>query len=162
METQVTELLTNYGPVAGIWLDGEGELKSYAKKLGISHEAMAKRCGLDKLYAKIRSIQPQCLISYKKGIEGSEDFGAPEHSTHGLEGSGKLLEICSTIQKGSWGYSKYTTKFRTADDIMSQLAEYAKIPANLNLNTGPKGDGSFVQEEIDVLREVGRRRAAQI
>lgn len=35
MERQITELLTQYGPVAGIWLDGEGVLKRYAKVSGL-------------------------------------------------------------------------------------------------------------------------------
>lgn len=62
------ELLTNYGPIAGIWFDGIGE---------------CLRCPADfleagGLYAYIRDLQPQCLISFKTGFTGDEDFIAPE------------------------------------------------------------------------------------
>ena len=35
------------------------------------------------------------------------------------------------------------------------LDDAQKINANLLLNVGPKGDGSFPREDIEVLREVG-------
>ena len=55
---QIKELLTGYGPgpIAGIWLDGIG--------IPLSGDKSLYRC--PELYAMIRGIQPQALISYKK------------------------------------------------------------------------------------------------
>lgn len=37
------------------------------------------------------------------------------------------------------------------------LADAASMNANLLLNVGPKGDGSFPEEDISPLEEAGRR-----
>lgn len=160
MANQVTELLTNYGPVAGIWLDGEGVLKSYAKKSQRPLESIVKEMRIPELYAMIRKLQPNALVSYKKGIEGSEDILAPERKVFGLENSGKMLEICTTLQAHSWGYNKYTEHRKSITEVM-EIVEYCKKNnANLLMNTGPMGDGSLVAEEIELYREIGRRRRA--
>ncbi len=70
MKNQITELLTNYGPVAGIWLDGIGVLRSHTDRL--------EELRIQELYDHIHSLQPQTLVSYKQGLLGTEDFKAPE------------------------------------------------------------------------------------
>jgi len=157
MAAQVRELLSNYGPITGIWLDGEGVLKTYGRRTGDLEGVMAKM-KLSELYAMVREIQPNCLVSYKQGVEGSEDFLTPERASFGLDKLGKPLEINTTLQAHSWGYNKFTKHRKTADEIMELLAYCESLPANCCLNTGPMGDGSLVPEEVAVYREVGRRR----
>ncbi|MCP5111143.1 MAG: alpha-L-fucosidase, partial [bacterium] len=53
MDRQITELLTQYGPVAGIWLDGEGVLKSYARKVAGGLPRVNQMMKLPQLYAHI-------------------------------------------------------------------------------------------------------------
>lgn len=159
MANQVTELLTNYGPVAGIWLDGEGVLKTYAKKSKRPLAEIVDEMRLSELYAMIRKIQPNCLVSYKKGIEGSEDILAPERKLGKLKNSGKLLEICTTLQEHRWGYNKFSN--RKSIDEMMEIVNYSKQHnANLLINTGPMGDGSFVAKEVEIYREIARRSRA--
>ncbi|MBT4821948.1 MAG: hypothetical protein HN742_08765 [Lentisphaerae bacterium] len=67
-QTVLEELLTNYGPVAGIWFDGVGK----------RHKNPEQYTKLPEIYASIRELQPQCLISFKTGATGDEDFIAPE------------------------------------------------------------------------------------
>jgi alpha-L-fucosidase len=155
MDRQITELLTQYGPVAGIWLDGEGVPKSYAKKLEGGLKEAVNILQVNQLYAKIRKLQPQCLISYKKGLTGTEDFLTPERKTFGLNASDKPLEINTTLQAHSWGYNKYTKHRKTPAEIQKLLDMAAKVPANVCLNSGPMGDGSIVKEEADTLRALG-------
>jgi alpha-L-fucosidase len=64
----LTELLTQYGPIAGIWFDGVGRY----------YERPDRFEGLSRLYQHIRTLQPSCLISFKTGATGDEDFIAPE------------------------------------------------------------------------------------
>jgi alpha-L-fucosidase len=159
MARQVRELLTNYGPITGIWLDGEGVLKTYGRRTdGI--ENVIRKMKLSELYAMIREIQPNCLVSYKQGVEGSEDFLTPERQAFGLDELGKPLEINTTLQAHSWGYNKFTKHRKTPDEIMELLDYCRQLPANCCLNTGPMGDGSIVEEEARTLREIGRRRRA--
>lgn len=64
----IKELLTNYGPIAGIWFDGIGN--AYRRPSAFLEST--------KQYALVKALQPQCLVSYKTGWVGDEDFLAPE------------------------------------------------------------------------------------
>jgi len=61
------ELLTQYGPIANIWFDG---IQQFYRNPGQYRVA--------ETYRLIRSLQPQCLISFKTGATGDEDFAACE------------------------------------------------------------------------------------
>ena len=67
MHAQLRELLTQYGPVAGIWLDPI-----------MGYYARPDLFPIEETYALIRSLQPQTLIAFKQGANGFEDFVAPE------------------------------------------------------------------------------------
>ncbi|EMI22848.1 Glycoside hydrolase, family 29, subgroup [Rhodopirellula maiorica SM1] len=149
MKNQITELLTHYGPIAGIWLDGFATPASRKKKM---HEFKTQQ-----LYDHIHSMQPQVLVSYKQGLLGTEDFKAPERHWKGE--SDVPLEICDTLQPHGWGYMKTDDgKHKTADQVMEMLATAKSMNANLLLNTGPLPDGSIHPEDLATLKEVGRRR----
>jgi alpha-L-fucosidase len=162
MERQITELLTQYGPVAGIWLDGEGDPKKYAKQIG-SLEKVVEILKLPRLYRMIRRLQPQCLISYKKGLLAdldlpvSEDFFAPERVSFNLEKTDRMMEICNTLQAHSWGYNKFTKHRKTPDEVFEAIRVARSMGANLLMNTGPLGDGSIHPDEAATLRAVGKR-----
>ncbi|VGO15677.1 hypothetical protein PDESU_04262 [Pontiella desulfatans] len=148
MKNQITELLTNYGPVGGIWLDGEGTPKSRKNRL---HEFK-----LQELYDHIRSLQPQALVSYKHGLTGTEDFKAPERKFEGT--SDVPLEFCDTLQPWKWGYDKSLDgKHKTADQVMEMLGKARGMDGNLLLNVGPLPDGSIHPEDLKTLAEVGKR-----
>lgn len=68
LKVMLKELLTNYGAIAGIWFDGIGEC--YRRPNDFLDTGA--------LYAYVRELQPQCLISFKTGFTGDEDFLAPE------------------------------------------------------------------------------------
>ncbi|MCK4751663.1 MAG: alpha-L-fucosidase, partial [Bacteroidales bacterium] len=67
--TILEELLTGYGPIGGIWFDGIGEFYRYTENY----------TRLTETYDFVRSLQPHCLISFKEGATGEEDFLTPEH-----------------------------------------------------------------------------------
>jgi len=151
MKRQITELLTQYGPIAGIWLDG------IAVPLNGDKEAF--RC--QELYDHIHALQPQVLVSYKQGLLMTEDFYAPEHEAY-VDTGGAPQEVCTTmtVEPGSWGYYE-GARHRTADDVWQQLAKAASGGYNLLLNTGPLGDGSLDGTDQGPLYEVGRRIRSQ-
>ena len=95
------------------------------------------------------------LVSYKQGLLGTEDFYAPEHKAVQKE-RGKPMEICTTLQKGGWGYVA-GSKHLDPDEVMTALVTAGSAPANLLLNTGPLPDGSIHSQDDATLREVGRR-----
>lgn len=150
VSAQVEELLTNYGPIAAIWLDGLGGAWNVQEKNGRDVLETGK------LYQQIRSLQPQVLISYKQGFLGTEDFVAPER--HWQEATTKPLEICNTMQGYSWGYDRADEgRHRGPDEIMIMLDQAKAMPANLLLNTGPLPDGSIHPDDMKTLKEVGQR-----
>ena len=148
MSAQVTELLTDYGPIAAIWLDGVGTARKYKKQLKAQE-----------LYDLVHGLQPQVLVSYKQGFMGTEDFMAPERHWKGTPT--KPLEICNTMQGYSWGYDRADEgRHRGPDAVMEMLKHAAEMPANLLLNTGPLPDGSIHPDDVKTLEEVGRRLRA--
>ena len=159
VHAQIKELLTQYGPIQGMWLDPI-----------MGYYARPDLFPIEQTYALIRSLQPGCLICFKQGANGDEDFVAPErtmqaHRRGGEVGrrawelnKGKPAEICDTLQPRAWGYDKRVDgKHRDADWVIRALEEAEKLNANLLLNTGPLPDGSIHPEDVKTLREVGKR-----
>ncbi|MBC8869881.1 MAG: alpha-L-fucosidase [Planctomycetes bacterium] len=148
MKNQIAELLTNYGPIGAIWLDGIGTPRSRADKIHLFKT--------QELYDHIHSLQPQVLVSYKQGLLGTEDFKAPERHFKGT--SDVPLEICDTLQPYSWGYDRKDDKgHKPADQVMEMLKKAKSMGANLLLNTGPFPDGSIHPDDVKTLKEVGKR-----
>jgi len=145
MTGQITERLTNYGPIAAIWLDGIA--------VPLSGDRSKFRC--QDLYDLIHRLQPQVLVSYKQGLLGTEDFLAPEHKAVPAS-PGKPMEICTTLQEGSWGYKK-DARHLSPDEAWERLRVARKAGANLLLNTGPLADGSIHPTDAATLRALGKR-----
>jgi len=151
VSAQVAELCQIPG-ITGIWLDGIGGFKNMPDGVTIS------RC--QELYDEVHAVAPHLLIGYKQGLTYTEDFYAPERSIREgtVPSDGRPYEICTTLQPSSWGCKRADDgKHQNADWVMDQLDIAANIPANLLLNTGPEGDGHIPTEDVETLREVGRR-----
>ena len=71
---QLREILTNYGALAGIYLDPI-----------IGYYARYDLFPIEETYAMIRKLQPHALISFKQGATGTEDIACPEHKVEGVE-----------------------------------------------------------------------------
>ena len=157
---QLKEILTQYPNIAGIWFD---PIMGYYSRPDLFP--------VDSTYSLIRKMSPHALISFKQGANGDEDFMAPERGGHAKVGQqfdvakiayeknrDKPREICNTLQPHAWGYNKkYDGVHKSAEDIIEMLSDARKSNANLLLNVGPKGDGSFPEEDIFALKEAGRR-----
>jgi alpha-L-fucosidase len=168
VHAQIRELLTQYGPIAGLWFD---PIMPFYYRSDLFP--------IEDTYALVRSLQPQCLIGFKQGANGDEDFASPERTArslaHRLETEGqkqvaqrawetnqhKHNEVCDTLQPRAWGYKADDKgQHRTADDVIALLADSRARNSNLLLNTGPLPDGSIDPEDEAILREVGRRLRA--
>ena len=156
---QLKEILTQYPLIAGIWFD---------PIMGFYNRP--ELFPIDSTYALIRKLSPHALISFKQGANGDEDFVAPERSGGARVGQNlevarivydlnkdKPREICNTLQPHAWGYHKGNDgKHKTAGDIMEMLHQADSLNANLLLNVGPKGDGSFPEEDIIAIKTAGK------
>jgi alpha-L-fucosidase len=151
MQAQITELLTNYGSVAAIWLDG----------IAVPNKGDTAKFKCQELYDYIHSVQPQVMVSYKQGLLGTEDFQAPEHQA--IEQANKPMEICTTMCSGpggkgvSWGYLAEGGHHKNEEEVWTALTAAREGGCNLLLNTGPLPNGSLDEKDVPVLRAVGER-----
>lgn len=153
MNSQLTELLTNYGEIGGIWFDGMWDKPSADWQL-------------DKTYAMIHKLQPGALIGsnhHKLPFPG-EDFmmferDLPGQNTMGFNQTSAEVEIplemCETMND-SWGYNIKDTDFKSVRRIIHTMVRAAGYGANFLLNNGPMPNGKMQKENIDTLMKVGK------
>lgn len=163
MKNQITELLTNYGPVAAIWLDGIMTPLTPKDADGNAIEGFDPRTDGDafrcqELYDTIHELQPSCLVSYKQGYLGTEDFFAPEHKASNRFGQSADEvpgEVCTTTS-GGWGYNA-GVPFNTPEKLWDDLVAARTAGYNLLANIGPKPSGEFPPEGVALFRAVAER-----
>jgi len=159
MNSQLTELLTNYGPVGAIWFDGMWDKD--VDKDGMT----ARTWGLDETYALIHRLQPACLIGNNHHIApfSGEDIqlferDLPGENKAGLSPGQKIsplpLETCETMNE-SWGYRITDQDYKSAKTLIQYLVKAAGKNANLLMNIGPQPNGELPALAIERLKELG-------
>jgi alpha-L-fucosidase len=162
MKNQLTELLTQYGSVAGIWFDGYWDQLPKDDNL---HNTPLVNWHLDEIYALIHRLQPACLIGNNHHLQPmpGEDFqmfekDLPGNNTHGF-GSGGIsqlpLETCETINQ-SWGFNLADHQYKTTTQLVHYLVRAAGFGANFLLNIGPMPNGEVQPEFKERLAYMGQ------
>lgn len=159
MDAQLTELLTNYGPVGAIWFDGIWDKDSRPR------EDQPQIWGLRHQYDLIHELQPSCLVGnnhHMVPFEGEDiqifERDLPGENEHGLSGqdiSHLPLETCQTMN-WSWGYRITDKDYKSADYLIQYLVKTAGKGANLLLNIGPRPDGTLPEEAVERLEAIGK------
>lgn len=154
MNKQLTELLTNYGPIGAIWFDGMWD-----------HPEKEFDWQLDEQYALIKRLQPACMVgnNHHGSPIGVEDFqlfeqDLPGQNTAGFSGSQKIsqlpLETCMTMNN-TWGYSITDRNYKSSEDLIRRLITAAGLNANFLLNIGPRPDGKLPDQSVEILKHIG-------
>ena len=162
MKAQLTELLTNYGEISGIWFDGHWDQldndhdKSLTSKVNWHY---------DEIYPLIHKLQPQCMIGNNHHLSPipGEDFqmfekDLPGNNTTGFGGaniSQLPLETCETMND-AWGYNMTDRKFKSFATLIHYMVNAAGRNANFLLNVGPMPNGKIQNEFTDTLAAVGK------
>lgn len=162
MKAQLTELLTNYGEIAGIWFDGHWD------QLDNDHDKTLQskvNWHYDEIYKLIHSLQPQCLISNNHHLTPipGEDFQAfekdlPGHNTTSFGGAAVSelpLETCETMND-NWGFNITDKRYKSVKGLIQYLVKAAGYNANFLLNVGPMPDGTIQTEFVDTLKAIGK------
>ncbi len=153
LRAQVTELLTDYGPIDVMWFDGEWEA-TWTSEYG------------RELYALCRELQPQVIVNNRvdkgrAGMAGLDkgpgfvgDFGTPEQEVPAGGLPGVDWETCMTMNR-YWGWNRADTQWKSDAELLHTLIDVASKGGNFLLNVGPKPDGSFPPQAVERLEAMG-------
>jgi alpha-L-fucosidase len=166
-KAQLTELCTQYGPIAGFWFDPLGGVLGNAELFNVQE-----------FYDLIHQHQPHALIHFKTGATGTEDVLVGERKLESIasyypgntpeqksirelseaawrKNFQKKAEIAVTSQ-GSWEWDP-KAKCLPPEALWRMLQSASNNNANLLLNFGPKPDGSIPEDVVTNFRALGER-----
>ena len=153
LRSQVTELLTHYGPVGVMWFDGEWE-STWNHEYGQA------------LYDLCLELQPDVLVNNRVdvgrgGMGGmtedarfAGDFGTPEQEIPSTGMPGVDWETCMTMND-NWGFNKADANWKSTQDLVRKLIDIASKGGNFLLNVGPTAEGEFPPEALERLAGMG-------
>jgi len=153
MDGQLSELLTSYGDIGGIWFDGHWDKKDSDWRL-------------DKTYSLIHRLQPACLVGNNHHLAPfpGEDFqmfekDLPGQKTTGFNPEQKIgelpFETCETMNN-AWGFNLQDKNYKSAKTLIQYLVKAAGYNSNFLLNVGPMPNGKIQPEFVNTLKEIGR------
>jgi alpha-L-fucosidase len=165
---QILELLTDYGKVDILWLDGgwvkkrsnENIEQNYVEKFRenasgngfIKHRVVSQDIRMDELVEKAREKQPG-LIVVDRAVHGkNQNYLTPENRV-----PEKPLpypwESC-IIAGGGWSYS-FNANYMTGRKAIHTLVDIVAKGGNLLLNIAPSPEGEWDDGAYALLQEIG-------
>ncbi len=157
VKAQLTELLTNYGEITALVIDGWNAAWSR-----LNYEEMP----FPEIYNHVKQLQPNCLMSdYNQGR-----FPAPalyytdvkqyeQHAGQTIPAGSEVPSQSATTLQSDWFWKlDYPTQeLRSARQIVEEwLIPFNAHHCNLILNVAPNREGRFDQNAVDRLAEIGQ------
>jgi alpha-L-fucosidase len=140
---QIDELMSGYGSLAILWLDGGWVAKG----------SQGQDIKMDEMVAKARAKQPG-LIVVDRGVPGiHQNYLTPENQVpdHFLP---YPWESCM-IAGGGWAWVP-NAQYMSARKAVQMLVDIVAKGGNLLLNIGPAPDGTWDQGAYDLLAAIGK------
>jgi len=165
MKNQLTEILTNYGTISGIWFDGHWD--QVKRMNNEQHSRQTRAWHYDEIYKLIHDLQPGCLVvnNHHLAIFAGEDYQTFERDLPGSNTGGGFsadaviaqdlpLESSDIIGK-AWGFVTNDTIDRTVKELVHLLIGSAGLGSNLLLNIGPTPEGEVRESHKNRLLGMG-------
>ena len=140
-KAQVTELLTNYGPISELWFD-----------MGSNRPEQSQE-----LYELVHKLQPNCMVSGRLG-NGWYDFAVMADNKYPEGALQAPWQSAASMFDETWSYRSWQKRGDKHEKAMEKLRSLINVVShggNFLLNIGPRGDGSVVEFESEVLKEIG-------
>ncbi|MEI6072742.1 MAG: alpha-L-fucosidase [Verrucomicrobiae bacterium] len=146
MEGQLTELLTNYGPIGIVWFDHCGG-------------TLTPGPIMERIVEHIKKLQPDCLVNNRSGIDiarGKFDYISTERTLPPRHPDNKnmIIECCDAMGVKSWGYHNEEAFWSTIE-----LAKRASLCISRGykylLNVEPAPDGTIRPECVARAKGLG-------
>jgi alpha-L-fucosidase len=165
MRNQLTEILTHYGPIYGIWFDGHWDQVEQLQNGRNGNQLRAWK--YNEIYKLIHDLQPGCMIvnNHHLSTFPGEDYQTFERDLPGSNTGGgysadavitqDLPLESSDIMGKSWGYVTGDTIDRSVKELVHLLVGSAGLGANLLLNIGPTPEGEVRQAHKERLLGIG-------
>jgi alpha-L-fucosidase len=122
------------------WFDGDWE-----------HSAEEWKAG--EIRKKLLAADPEAIINGR--LAGYGDYDTPEQNFPVTRPDSPAWELCMTMND-SWGYQAADTSYKTPFEIISIFADVIGFGGNLLLDIGPKADGTIPEEQVYILKELGK------
>jgi alpha-L-fucosidase len=140
VHAQVRELMTGYGRVDILWLDG-GQVRPPTQDIQ-----------MDRLAALARKYQPHLLIADRTVGGKHENFRTPEQEVPDRP-QDFVWESCLTMGD-QWSY-KPNDNYKSPRRLIHLLVDVVAKGGNLMLNVGPTADGELPPAALERLKAVG-------
>lgn len=160
---QIDELVSDYGKVDILWLDGgwvrkttDEEVQNYLKEVydGVRWARNPQNQDIDmpRLVKEVRAKQPK-LIVVDRAVPGEQqNYLTPEQHIPD-EGLPYPWETCMTMA-GSWSYVPNDV-YKPTNEIIEKLVDIVSKGGNYLLNIGPSPEGEFDDIAYSRLKEIG-------
>ncbi len=138
---QVEEIMSNYGAISEIWFD-MGSLTLQQSK---------------ELYNLVNRLQPQCMISGRLG-NNYVDFSVMADNEYPEYKMNTPWQTAASMFDETWSYRSWQERGsvdKKVEEKLKSLIHVVSHGGNYLLNIGPKGDGSVVEFEREVLQKMG-------
>jgi alpha-L-fucosidase len=150
---QIEELMSGYGRVDILWLDGGWVQPMTATSPRWGKNPSDQDIDMPQIAAMARALQPG-LIIVDRAVEGRyQDYRTPEQEIP-AEPPDYVWETCMTMGT-SWSYSPSDT-YKPARELIHTLVGIVAKGGNLLLNIGPTPEGELPAESLQRLKELGR------
>jgi alpha-L-fucosidase len=138
VKPQVTELLTNYGPIGLIWFDTPRNITKEQSK---------------ELVDLVHKLQPDCLVSGRVG-NGLGDYDSAGDNQISVGQVRRDWETPVTMND-TWGFKKDDTNWKPTAVLVQHLVQVSSRGGNYLLNVGPTSEGLIPQPSVERLTQVG-------
>ncbi|WP_339708365.1 alpha-L-fucosidase [uncultured Kriegella sp.] len=136
---QLKELSDNYNPDL-YWFDGDWEHSSEEWQAPEVRQMLLDR-------------NPNTILNSRLRNEG--DYATPEQGMPITRPKDPYWELCMTMND-SWGFQKNDHAYKTTDQVIGIFADVIGNGGNLLLDIGPKADGTIPEEQVAILKGMGR------